>query len=1156
MERQKVSKSIDGTSDLVVWAPIRQGFVDAFENITFETRLSLTARAFDKMRATTREYERVVPFVDTVQRILILLNFRIGPIDQNLLSIDSRKSQQSDVTPRRYMYLAATFDGPLEPYMRLIWKPLGPFLDLLLCNCEDYVAAGDNSFDDYMNWVRHHQIDSAIFYSAGGLTVTDQLYLAKLERQQRDGYGDLQITKMTSGDPEKTAQHVRKANPEESAHLALEAVNILFALANYYPPSSSDGRYLLRAAQDLLEGWDPHKLHGDEEQVRVFEQVYKEPLAWFRSPRPQSEMPTPNDRELDKRDVQKGLLSGHDRPYAPMTHGALLLLQLVEPVDPGRVHNFLRLLEPNWEDSEGSPPAGLAVHYRDVSFDFALTFQGLERLHLSRELLNFFPKEFRDGMTERAPMIGDVQDNHPRRWPLPARYFSDYGDTHSLPPVELTEVDIAVQLRTRKVPNEDANGFVAFSKHAHSTDKFRDIAERRQDIVASLDGFFQKAAMGDQTSELDLAPLDLPPPDIDPNPLATLIGLIASLGPAYGVQLVAVENMVRGHAQVDPETNVGSDPSAPPTIEHFGFRDGLSQPVFLPNENAAERDRLPLGDLLCGYRNSRGDHPADPRSDFLRNSSFMVVRKMRQYVEAFELLYAEPPLDPKDLAARLVGRKLDGTPLIKPVMGNDFDYSNDLKGEQCPFAAHIRLSNPRQEVQQRPAPRILRRGMSYGQRYSKKDPDGPRGIVFIAYNASIAEQYEVIQRWLNRGNSTSVASAQNDPLTGTAIEGYPKVFRCSIDDKVHRITLKKPLAAVEWGAYFFVPSRTAWKRILEPSRRVLYSVEEGEKILDRLATLSSAAQRREWKVLLEDFLAKDPSEKNQSPQLWAAIRHRGGVHRVDSGIAFGDNISTKSSVAGDQQKVVLVADPDLILWVLSHDGIYSVREQGRRVRNSFGDIYVAQDPHDANTNYSRESRETNQIIWDYSKAQQDGDDAYESAYDCAKGVLDKGKEFAAKQKFFEIELSREFLMPALGQLCTHWFDIPDIQPDHPNGEFIELGGWGWAPVNDGTKLESDKTFRKPRCPGDFLAPSRYAFYPRPTQRIQMYGQSHGKALRAASLKIVKRMVANEGAKLCGKISARMFAKIGHDPDLLARNLIGSHGRYVAADRRHPTGHPL
>ena len=49
-------------------------------------------------------------------------------------------------------------------------------------------------------------------------------------------------------------------------------------------------------------------------------------------------------------------------------------------------------------------------------------------------------------------------------------------------------------------------------------------------------------------------------------------------------------------------------------------------------------------------------------------------------------------------------------------------------------------------------------------------------MVFIAYNASIAEQYEVIQRWLNRGNSTDVASAQNDPLTGTGHRAQPKSF--------------------------------------------------------------------------------------------------------------------------------------------------------------------------------------------------------------------------------------------------------------------------------------------------------------------------------------------------------------------------------------------
>ena len=69
--------------------------------------------------------------------------------------------------------------------MRLIWKPLGPFLDLLFCNCEDYVTAGDHGFDEYAQWVRDNQIDSAIFYSTTGLTVRDHLYLGRLEQVQR-----------------------------------------------------------------------------------------------------------------------------------------------------------------------------------------------------------------------------------------------------------------------------------------------------------------------------------------------------------------------------------------------------------------------------------------------------------------------------------------------------------------------------------------------------------------------------------------------------------------------------------------------------------------------------------------------------------------------------------------------------------------------------------------------------------------------------------------------------------------------------------------------------------------------------------------------------------------------------------------------------------
>ena len=174
MQNEPTSKSIDGITDLVVVAPIKDGFINAYENITYATRLRLVAEALNRVRVTAREYEKLTPFSDVTERILTLLDFRIGVLDEDLFSLNpTGRADEHDEGPqaRRYLYLTATFDGAWEPYMRLIWKPLGPFLDLLFCNCEDYVTAGDHGFDEYAQWVRDNQIDSAIFYSTTGLTV-------------------------------------------------------------------------------------------------------------------------------------------------------------------------------------------------------------------------------------------------------------------------------------------------------------------------------------------------------------------------------------------------------------------------------------------------------------------------------------------------------------------------------------------------------------------------------------------------------------------------------------------------------------------------------------------------------------------------------------------------------------------------------------------------------------------------------------------------------------------------------------------------------------------------------------------------------------------------------------------------------------------------
>ncbi|TMJ16145.1 MAG: hypothetical protein E6G94_04935, partial [Alphaproteobacteria bacterium] len=142
MNRLVSSKHLEAVSDLTLSAPIRQGFVPAFESVTYETRLQLLLKALFKIRATAREHSKIKPFVDTAERIQSLLDFRLVVIDSE----------------PKHLLLSATFDRPFEPYMRLIWDPLGPLLDVIFCNCEGYVTATGHSFEDYLAWVRKSQL--------------------------------------------------------------------------------------------------------------------------------------------------------------------------------------------------------------------------------------------------------------------------------------------------------------------------------------------------------------------------------------------------------------------------------------------------------------------------------------------------------------------------------------------------------------------------------------------------------------------------------------------------------------------------------------------------------------------------------------------------------------------------------------------------------------------------------------------------------------------------------------------------------------------------------------------------------------------------------------------------------------------------------------
>ncbi|PTS76447.1 hypothetical protein DBR17_14730, partial [Sphingomonas sp. HMWF008] len=679
-------------------------------------------------------------------------------------------------------------------------------------------------------------------------------------------------------------------------------------------------------------------------------------------------------------------------------------------------------------------------------------------------------------------------------------------------PIDLSEIDIVLQLRKLARSSESVD-FIDFGPAAHA------IYAAKRDLEvhdAEIDAIVSSA-----------------------HPLACAIAQLAEQAEQHGVVLLGFESAVRFDDPAPP-----CSAPAPSVIDHFGFRDGLSQPSVDETLSSAKANDVPPGDLICGYRNSLSDadwsSDSTPGRQLLDHGSFMVLRKMSQDPAALERFLARaehdnPGLTQAEIAACLVGRTRDGDPLAAPGETNDFTYAGDLAGEACPFAAHIRRANPRDSFQGRPAPRILRRGMTFGHRYPTGGPGESRGSLFIAYAASIAEQYEVVQRWLNGGNPTHIGSAQNDPLTGIAPDGGPRTFRF-IKDGVRRLTITEPFVGLDYMLYLFMPSKSALRRIIASTSQTIGqpgNQASGDEILRVIQHLDDQAAGLEWKRLTEDFDTKDPAEKNEGPDVWAAIRANGGTARIGGGYPMvTPSIAAKGFEATTSKPVVMVGTKDLIEEVLSRPDLYSVSEQRVRTAATFGRIYVALDPKDG---YEAEACVTNEIVWDYSEYHEN--DVFGLAYHATTARLAamRAAAHAIGRTSFKLELRRELFMPVLGDLSHAWFDIPDL-PTSDEPQYITSGGWGWEPV-DGSAASTVATGeRRPRCPGDFMAPSRACFYPKPTPSITSFGVAHGLALKAAAAKIVKKYRDGK-APIRGAISSRMYARI-KDDDLVARNLIG------------------
>ena len=274
-------------------------------------------------------------------------------------------------------------------------------------------------------------------------------------------------------------------------------------------------------------------------------------------------------------------------------------------------------------------------------------------------------------------------------------------------------------------------------------------------------------------------------------------------------------------------------------IEHFGYVDGVSQPLFLQDEVDDFKKGKPLPLIWDPEAPLSLVLVQDIAGDTTANGSYFVFRKLEQQVKAFNT--AEEKLadklklkdDERERAgAMIVGRYEDGTPLtlneedgiIASGDENNFNYSNDKQGAKCPFHAHIRKANPRGEKRGNNIPAetlvqekghiMARRGIPFGQRDVSTTigpsiaqmPERGVGLLFMSYQANISNQFEFIQtNWVNNPDFPQTSSG-SDPILGQGIVSKGK-FAVTYDNAASlQEESFNSFVTLKGGEYFFAPS--------------------------------------------------------------------------------------------------------------------------------------------------------------------------------------------------------------------------------------------------------------------------------------------------------------------------------------------------------------
>jgi Dyp-type peroxidase family len=401
----------------------------------------------------------------------------------------------------------------------------------------------------------------------------------------------------------------------------------------------------------------------------------------------------------------------------------------------------------------------------DTCVNAALTYAGLDALHLGTEIMGSLPDDFAEGMQRRASINGDAGESDPSLWDS----FWQGRQVH-----------LWVGIYSRD-ENQLVSWISAFEKWIGETDNVAILGKQPVSRIVSSPE----------------APIYIDDEKSQPQKPVLLehFGFRDGMGnpPIKGL----VDTHVTGSGRLDTD----------------GHWHSIAAGEFLLG-HVDTNGEMPL---------------APKPEPFAHNGSFMVLRKLEQDVDLFrdylkeQASKLETPAD--SIASKMVGRLRDGTPLLDAKDDFNFRFADDPEGRTCPMGAHIRRANPRDSfgadfgsllVDRH---RILRRAITYGKLVERgqkqQDINGVegQGLMFVVLNASISRQFEFVQQqWVNYGNDFNQGN-DRDPIVGLQTGGGQMVIPGDDDKKTKICDDLKQFVRCKGGDYFFLPGIRAFNAL-------------------------------------------------------------------------------------------------------------------------------------------------------------------------------------------------------------------------------------------------------------------------------------------------------------------------------------------------------